>query len=272
MGVPHKSKSFKTVRRRLLYLAVLALALGACGGGRRGIAPNPANPVYRVAVLPFYNATNDVGGPSMVRELFAKRLDRFHYDSVALEDVDRLLVDRMGITLGSQLELTTARELGETLGVDGVFYGYLLDFDQITTGVYNVKKVRVGLKLVDTNTGAIVWARGLGVKSLLTSGDVGTGIAILKELKGLDDEFFSTIKGTDDIPGLRQWHVMKAAKVKKAGNAAIISLGEQLITKALGVHLKPETNVMLKRVMRGLPAGPGSVRVRPEPLPAMPVY
>ncbi len=270
MSVPHKSKRFKTVRRRLLYLAVLALVLGACGG-LRGIAPDPANPVYRVAVLPFYNATNDVGGPSMVRELFAKRLDRFHYDSVALEDVDRVLRDRMGITLGSQLELTTARELGETLGVDGVFYGYLLDFDQITTGVYNVKKVRAGLKLVDTKTGAIVWARGLGVKSLLTSGDVGTGIAILKELKGLDDEFFSTIKGIDDIPGLGQWHVMKAVEVNDAGNAAIISLGEQLITKALGVHLKSETNVMLNRVMKGFPAGPGGARARPKPLPVMPV-
>ncbi len=270
MSVPYKSNGFKRVRRRLLYLAVLALALGACAGP--GIAPNPANPVYKVAVLPFYNATNDVDGPGMVRELFAKRLDRFHYDVLALEDVDRLLRDRMGITLGSQLELTTALELGETLGVDGVFYGYLLDFDQITTGVYNVKKVRVGLKLVDTKTGAVVWARGMGVKSMLTSGDAGTGFAILRELKGLDEEFFSTIKGIDDIPGLRQWHVMKAAKVKKAGDAAIISLGEQFITKALGIHLKAETKVMLKRVMRGLPAGPGAARARPKPLPAMPVY
>lgn len=270
MSVPYKSKWFKTARRRLLYLAVLALALGACGG--RGIAPNPANPVYKVAVLPFYNATNDVGGPGMVRELFAERLDRFHYDIVALEDVDRLLVDRMGITLGSQLELTTARELGETLGVDGVFYGYLLDFDQITTGVYNVKKVRAGIKLVDTKTGTVVWARGLGVKSLLTSGDIGTGIAILRELKGLDDDFFTSIKGIDDIPGLRDWHVMRAAKVKKAGDAAIISLGGQFITRALGIHLKTETKVMLKRVMRGLPAGPGFARARPKPLPAMPVY
>jgi hypothetical protein len=268
MIVPHKSNGFKTVR--LFYLAVLALALGACGG--RGMAPDPANPVYKVAVLPFYNATNDVGGPAMVRKLFARRLDRFHYDSVALEDVDRVLRDRMGITLGSQLELTTARELGETLGVDGVFYGYLLDFDRITTGVYNVKKVRAGLKLVDTKTGNVVWARGLGVKSLLTSGDIGTGVAIIRELKGLDDEFFSTIKGLDDIPGLRQWYIMEAAEVDNAGDAAIIWLGEQLITKALGVHLRPETDVMLNRVMRGLPVGPGSARARPEPLPAMPVY
>ncbi len=267
MGVPQKRNRFKTVR--LFYLAALALALGACGG--RGITPDPANPVYKVAVLPFYNATNDVGGPGMVRKLFAGRLERFHYDILAIEDVDRLLSDRMGITLGSQLELTTARELGETLGVDGLFYGYLLDFDQITTGIYNVKKVRAGFKLVDTKTGATVWAGGIGVKSLLTSGGAGTGLAILKELKGLDDDSFFTIKGLDDIPGLKQWHVMRAAKVKKAGNAAIISLGGQLFTKAIGIHLKPETKVMLNRVMKGLPAGPGSARARPEPLPAMPV-
>ncbi len=241
--------------RRLFCLALAVLVLAGCAG--RGISPNPANPVYTVAVLPLYNATNDVGGPAMVRELFAERLDRWHYRGLPLDEVDRRLKDGFGITLGSQLELTTAAELGAALGVEGLFYGYLLDFNNITTGVYNEKKVRAGFKLVDVKTGAVVWSGGLGVKSLLTGGDIGVGILIFKELKGVDDDFFTTIKGLDDIPGLDRWHIMQAAELKSPASAAIVSLGEQLITKTLGLHLKSETKMLLKRVMKNLPAGPG---------------
>ena len=241
--------------RRIICLALLVSVFGGCAG--RGISPNMANPVYTVAVLPFYNATNDVGGPAMVRELFAERLGRWHYSSLPLKEVDLRLRDSFGITLGSQLELTTAAELGAELGVDGLFYGYLLDFNHITTGVYNEKKVRAGFKLIDVKTGAVVWSGGLGVKSLLTGGDIGTGILVFKELKGVDDDFFRTIKGLGDIPGLNRWHIMLAAELKSPADAAIVSLSEQLITKAFGVHLKPETVMMLNRVMKNLPAGPG---------------
>ena len=241
--------------RRMICLVLLVSVFGGCAG--RGISPNLANPVYTVAVLPLYNATNDVGGPAMVRELFAERLDRWHYSSLPLEEVDLRLKDGFGITLGSQLELTTAAGLGAELGVDGLFYGYLLDFNHITTGVYNEKKVRAGFKLIDVKTGAVVWSGGLGVKSLLTGGDIGTGILVFRELKGVDDDFFTTIKGLGDIPGLNRWHIMRVAELKSPADAAIISLSEQLITKALGVHLKSETKIMLKKVMKNLPAGPG---------------
>ena len=241
--------------RCIICLVLLVSVFGGCAG--RGISPNLANPVYTVAVLPLYNATNDVDGPAMVRELFAKRLGRWHYSSLSLEEVDLRLRDGFGITLGSQLELTTAAELGEELGVDGLFYGYLLDFNHITTGVYNEKKVRAGFKLIDVKTGAVVWSGGLGVKSLLAGGDIGVGIVALKELKGVDDDFFTTIKGLGDIPGLNRWHIMKVAEVESPINAAIVSLGGQLFAKALGVHLKPETRMMLNKVMKDLPAGPG---------------
>lgn len=241
--------------RRVICLIILLSLFGGCGG--RGMSPNPTNPVYKVAVLPFYNVTNDIDGPVMVRALFAERLGRWHYNSLSLEEVDSTLRDDFGVTLGAQLELVSAAELGAALGVDGLFYGYLLDFNQITTGVYNEKKVRAGFKLVDAKTGAVVWSRGLGVKSLLTGGDIGVGILVFKELKGIDNDFFTTIKGLKGIPGLNRWHIMQAAELKSPVGAAVISLGEQLITKALGAHLKPETKMMLKRVMKSLPAGPG---------------
>ena len=243
------------VRSRIFCLAFALLMLAGCAG--RGLSPNRSNPVYKVAVLPFYNVTNDVDGPEMVRALFAARLDRWHYGSLALEEVDLKLRDGLGITLGSQLELTTASRLGELLGVDALFYGYLLDFNHITTGVLNEKKVRAGFKFVDAKSGTVLWSGGLGVKSVLTGGDIGTGILILKELKGVDDDFFTTIKGLGDIPGLDRWYIIQTAELNSPVGAAIVSLSEQLITKALGVHLKPETVKMLDGVMKSLPVGPG---------------
>ena len=244
-----------TITVRHIFCLALLVVLVGCGG--RGLSPNLANPVYKVAVLPLYNVTNDIDGPEMVRELFSARLKRWHYSSLSLEEIDIRLSQGLGITLGSQLEYTTTGELGELLEVDGLFYGYLLDFNQITTGVFNEKKVRAGFKFVDVKTGTVLWSGGLGVKSVLTGGDIGTGILVLRELKGVDDDFFSSIEGLGDIPGLDRWHIIPLAQMESPVNAAIASLGEHLISKALGRHLKPETLVMLNKVMKDLPVGPG---------------
>lgn len=231
--------------------------LAACAQRVRYVRPDPSNPVFTVAVLPFYNASNDVEGPRLIRKEFFKRLQNRQYSVMPLEESDALLVNKMGITLGDQLEMTTPEQLGEVLGVDAVVYGYVLNFDDITTGIYNMTKVRAGFKLVDVKTGSVLWARGLGVKAAIVGGKVGAGVTILQELgdDGLDQ--YSTIKGLEDIKGLSNWHLMHAIGTKKVGDAALMALSEKLITTAFGFHLLAETNVMLNRVMAGFPAGPG---------------
>lgn len=243
-------------------LLFTAFALTACAAGPRvrPVAPDPSNPVYTVAILPFYNATNDVKGPRMIREEFFRRIQGRHYSVMPLEQTDSVLVNRMGITLGSQLEMTTPGKVGEVLGVDGVIYGYVLNFDDITTGLYNVKKVRAGFKLVDTRTGVVVWSDGLGVKAAIAGGKAGAGITILQELEGDGLDEFSSIKGIEDIKGLSDWRLVSVIGTRKAGDAAIIALSEKIITTALGVHLKAETDVLLKKVLSGFPAGPGRAR------------
>ncbi len=246
-------KTFSTL------LCLIVLSIAACTPMVR-IQPDLTNPVYTVAVLPMYNATNDVEGPHMIREEFDRRIAKWHYQTRSIEEVDQLLRDRMGITLGSQLEMTTPQKLGEVLGVDGVVYGYLLNFDDITTGIYNVKKVRAGFKLVETRTGRIIWARGQGVKSELTSGgSIGSGVAALKGIgekrEGLEP--FKAIKGVAGIPGLDDWHVMRSEREESIGDAAIMSIGGKLIGKALGIHLKAESVRMLDMIMPTLHPGPG---------------
>lgn len=203
----------------------------------------------------------------MVREEFNKRIQNINYLIKPLSEVDRVLMDQMGITLGSQLEMTNPKQLGEILGVDGVVYGYLLNFDDITTGVYNAKRVRAGFKLVDTKTGVVMWADGHGVKSLLAGSDVGTGITLLKEAQdskeGLD--YYKAIEGLNEIPGLKNWQIIRAGGTKKVGDAAALALGEKLLTKALKIHLRLESDTMLNSIVKGFPAGPGSSRTAAAP-------
>jgi len=87
---------------RFSFLIILSLfLLSACGAthGPYYIAPNPFSPVRTIAILPIYNVTNDVGGAEMVRKQVYKEFVYRHYSVLSLEDSDRLLREKMGITL-----------------------------------------------------------------------------------------------------------------------------------------------------------------------------
>jgi hypothetical protein len=133
------------------------------------------------------------------------------------------------------------------LGVEGVLYGTLMDFDETTTGVLNVKKVRATFKLVNTMTGQTVWERGLGVRSEVRmsgkSGDVATVVARAADAR------------EKDVP----WVTIEsiATNEKKVGRSLAYGLGTQLFTKAVGIHLDYESTELVRRVADNLPWGPG---------------
>jgi hypothetical protein len=253
----------------LALLVSVVLLASACAMGPR-IPPNPANPIRTVAVLPIYNATNDVEGPEAVRALVEGHLRGLHYAVLPSAEADAVLRDRMGITLGSQLNLTTPRKLGEELGVDAVIYGYLLNFETVTTGVYNVKKVRAGFALIDAKSGRTIWSRGQGVKSELTSGGlIGKGVSLARDVQERREglEPFKSIEGIERIPGITEWRKLERKSEASVGDAALFSLGERLVTKALGVHLKLESEAMADMIFRQFPVGPG-VSAGPRPVMA----
>jgi hypothetical protein len=213
---------------RLFALFALLVFVSSCAMPPHPL-PGPPVPERTVAVLPIYNATNDVEGPKMLREMVAERLRRQRHMVKPIEEVDRVLSEQMGITLGAQLDLATAKKLGEALGVERLVYGYLLNFEEITTGVYNVKKVRLGLRLVDADTGALIWAGGQGVKAELTSaGLIGKGVAIAKDIQEAREgiEPFKSIPGIGEIPNIADWKIIRAGEEESVGEAAIKSLGE----------------------------------------------
>jgi hypothetical protein len=204
-------------------------------------------PLKRVAVLPLKNQTADVDGPIAVRKRMIEAMEDHSYVVKDVKETDRILRDRMGITLGGQLDLTTALKLGETLGVEGVLYGTLMDFDEMTTGAINVKKVRGTFKLVNAMTGETVWERGLGVRSELIMQNIYGGAATLAA-RAADAR-------DKDVPWVTIQSVTTGSG--KIGESFAIGLGTKLLTKAIGIHLDYESKELAWRITDDLPWGPG---------------
>mgnify|MGYP001561065334 CR=1 FL=1 len=249
----------KSNKRYYVLLVALLVMLSACIP-TKVIPVNPSNPIYTVAVLPAYNASNDIDGPQMVRELVQEQIPRWHYNAKPLAEVDQILRDQMSVTLGEQLETATPQTVGSTLGVDGLIYIYILNFDDKVTGLYNVKKVRAGVKLVDAKTGKTVWAKGQGVKGEITSGGLlGTAVSVAAKVmdarEGLDE--FKTINGIQDIPNLDNWKLIYQRQ-ESLQNALIMSIGSKVVGAATKTHLKFESGQMLTLVMDDMIAGPGA--------------
>lgn len=222
--------------------------------------PDASNPIYTVALMPVYNASNDVSAPQMLRNMAEKYVQRRgHYSVKPLNETDQILRDQMGITLGSQLDMTTPQQLGATLGVDGILYGYLLNFDDMTTGVHNEKKVRAAFKLIDARTGMVLWAAGQGVKSTSSiSGLLGDVVSSSRNSSDNDLSSFGTIPGIREIPRVGNWHLYSSRHESSIGESAVYSLGDKLVGKATGTYLKAETATMLQMIFADFPVGHGS--------------
>jgi len=255
---PGSAKALSLQIKRTVILLLVIVFLSGCGSRAYRVAPNPGNPTRTVAVLPMYNVTTSIDGADYVRKQFTKALGRRHYAVMDTAEVNSILQEQTGISLGSQLEMTTPEVLGEILGVDALVYGYLLDFDDITLGLYNARVVRAGFKMVDTATGKVLWSGAKGIKFIIVAGNAGLIAGIGKELidsaGGFDD--FDKIHGIEDIKGLNDWSTVPVA-VEKTRDAAILSVGSMVVTKVLGVHLHYEASLMLNELVRDLPAGPG---------------
>lgn len=246
----------------LVTITLLAVVAGCLPPPSTHLPRDLSNPLKRVAILPMKNDTNDVDGPEVMRKKMAQALEQRSYVVKDLKETDKILRDRMGITLGGQLGLTTAQELGRELGVEGVLYGTLMDFDESTLGAVNVKKVRGKFKLVNTMTGQGVWERGLGVRSeLVMQSKYGAAATIASRALDARDK---------EVP----WVTLESMTTgsDKLGESFAIGLGTKLLSKAAGIHLDHESTELARRITDNLPwgPGPGAVSTMPAPKIVMP--
>lgn len=254
----------------LVVISILAI-IGGCTLPMPKPSGDAGNPIRRLAVLPLVNNTNDVDAPEMVRERLIKALEANLYNVQPLEETNQILRDQMGITLGGQLEMAESKVLAETLGVEGLLYGDLMDFKETTTGVYNSRNVRGRFKIVNALDEGVFWQNGIGVKSQDTHGGTAGDVAVLAAGVTSNDE---------EVP----WVIIDSVSTNESILTGMaIGLGTKLISKAVGIHLVRETDEMIRMVFETLPMGPGETTLAampaaempemPEmPMPAMPMF
>ena len=239
---------------KLLAIILSIILISGCAMMPMKPPADPGNPMKRIAVLPIKNDTNDVDGPNFVREKLVKAFEDRSYNVKPVEETDRILRDRMGITLGGQLEMAKIEKLREVLDVEGLVFGTLMDFGETTTGVYNVRKVRARFKLTNALTNETFWANGIGVKSQESAGKfLGSATALAAGMKDKDAE----------VP----WVTIESRHSDKGVFESLAAgLGKKLVSKVTKTHLLRETNEMIRRILVNLPWGPGSVTVASAPV------
>ncbi len=238
------------MRHRLLssaFALLLGSFLSACLT-LPPVLPNPGNPISNVAVLPVVNNTNDVDGPALVREWIVTELENHFYEVESVKRVDRILKDRMGLTLGSQLDMAEPKQICETLKVTGLLYGSLEEFTYKITGVYNVKRVRVRMKLADCQ-GRTVWKNGIGVKRILYAGTVGAlaSIGSMAQDSGTGDELPHFLGDAIAAP----WIELQAEDAGGLIQGTVRTVVDKATSKATGGELEAEVIHAVRASMNG---------------------
>jgi hypothetical protein len=150
--------------------------------------PPGVTPPRTVAVLPLDNRTNSVRGALHLREVLHRNLDRKGYVALPLSNVDQLLSDQFGVSLGGQITDDLIPALGKALEVDAVITGTVLAYGRL-----GPKEIEAKVALYETRTGRKLWDHyGYGHTEIRTSVDARGHTQVIVT-KNPIDEFFGTL-------------------------------------------------------------------------------
>ncbi len=111
--------------------------------------------VKKVAVIPFFNISGSRDAGTIVADIYVTEL--FNDERYKIEEPGnvRQFVIQEGILNLGELSLDRIAILGRRLGVDGVFIGTI---EEYATGRFGVPVVSMNVRLVESDTGRVVWS------------------------------------------------------------------------------------------------------------------
>lgn len=172
------------MKKARLVIGMLALGLVLAAAGCGGIRPTRfVNPdfdfgfVERIGVLPLENLTTDrQSAERATRMLITQLLSTGAVDVVEPGEVETIYartVEGRGEPTPEQLVA-----MGQELGAQALLLGSVDQSDEVRSGTISIPVVTINLRLVETDTGATVWAAthterggGAGAKFLGTGGE-----------------------------------------------------------------------------------------------------
>ena len=169
------------MNKRLTKWAVVLLITGFISGCINIPVPQPdlTNPIHTVVILPFANESNSVDAPNQIRDLLEQKLTTKFYKVTPRAEVDQVMLDRLGITLGEQLSEVEFSAIKSSIVADAYIYGNVTHYDQTTSGVLNTNRVRAELKMVQARDDSVFWNSDIGIKSESRSDDLLGNLASL---------------------------------------------------------------------------------------------
>ncbi len=147
--------------------SLLALAMGflfvlGCGGARYYVKEGAEiSYVEKVAVLPFQNNTNEKHAGERMRDLVSTEILAMGLFEVVDKGVVDSALREEGVVLRERgsvdLDKNTYRRLAKVLGVQAFVVGSVDQYDEARRGSYSSPVVSLTLKLIDAQTGTILW-------------------------------------------------------------------------------------------------------------------
>ena len=210
--------------------------------------PDLTNPIRTVAILPFANMSNNIEAPNQIRDLLGKKLTAKFYKVIPIEEVDQVLLDELGITLGEQLSEVQFNELKAKLAADAYIYGNITHYDQSMSGVINTNRVSAELQMKQTTDESVFWQSVIGIKSESKSGGLFGGLASLAS---------AVSDNSEESP--IQWITIES---RTGGDGSILGnlisgLVDKAVSSAIGVTLTEESVAFVNHSVKTLRNGPG---------------
>lgn len=209
--------------------------------------PDLSNPIHTVVILPFANESNNIDAPNQIRDMLEKKLTAKFYKVTPREEVDQLMVDRLGITLGEQLSEVDFNTIKNNISADAFIYGNVTHYDQTTSGILNTNRVSANMKMVQSRDQSVVWGNHIGIKSELRSNDLFGSLASMS----------SAISDNEDD---KIYWITIQRQTSGDGSAfgnLLSGLVEQAIGNITDTLLAEETLALINRSTKTLRNGPG---------------
>jgi TolB-like protein len=140
---------------------LLALATISCGGSKQFLDPEADLPFYeKVGILPFESLASDRAAGERVSHVFFNELLRVGFAQVAEPGQFAAATVRVrgGKPVTSPWSTEDLAKLGEELGVQGVFLGTVVEYEMVRIGRDSFPMVSLEVRLVDTESGRLVWS------------------------------------------------------------------------------------------------------------------
>jgi TolB-like protein len=114
--------------------------------------------VKKIAILPFENNTSEKFVEERLRDTVTTEiLSRALFDVVEKGELQRFLRQEVLAKKENLLDLQTAKRMGQELSVEAYLAGSVDDFTENRNGSYTYPVLAATFRLVDANTGKILW-------------------------------------------------------------------------------------------------------------------